>query len=98
MRIENIIEYLSDIGIINNNNLNIFLNIFTEVNKNNNYNKTNIFSIIKITFFNFIKNLTMNDKHLYNLCKNILNTYYQQNLINKYKVLNNIKKILYFKL
>ena len=73
MRIENVIEYLSDIGIINNNNLNIFLNIFTEVNKNNNYNKNNIFSIMKITFFNFIKNLTMNDKNLYNLCKNIIN-------------------------
>ena len=66
IRIENVIEYLSDIGIINNNNLNIFLNIFTEVNKNNNYKNINIVYIIKINFFNLIKKLTINEKNLYN--------------------------------
>jgi hypothetical protein len=61
MNSEKIIDYLSSLGIIDENKINNFLNIFSEITRNtsnnNNFDNNNI-DIIKLSLFSFLRNIS----------------------------------------
>lgn len=82
------VDYLFYIGIINNENLEIFLQCFQNVNKEKNVNnQQNLLN----SLINYFKNLKIND--LENLAKNIFNKFIENKnkIVNKF--LKNITKI-----
>ena len=82
------VDYLFYIGIINNENLELFLQCFQNINKEKNVNnQQNLLN----SLINYFKNLKIND--LENLAKNIFNKFIENKnkIVNKF--LKNITKI-----
>ena len=101
MNSEKIIDYLSSLGIIDENKINNFLNIFSEITRNtsnnNNFDNNNI-DIIKLSLFSFLRNISKNDKNLFELSRNIILSYNKFIIKELYKKLENVKWILYLKI
>ena len=101
MNSEKIIDYLSSLGIIDENKINNFLNIFSEITRNtsnnNNFDNNNI-DIIKLSLFSFLRNISKNDKNLFELSRNIILSYNKFIIKECYKKLENVKWILYLKI
>ena len=102
MNSEKIIDYLSLLGIIDEYKINNFLNIFSEIirntNNNNNFDNNNNIDILKLSLFSFLRNISKNDKNLFELSRNIILSYNKFVTKEFYKKLENVKWILYLKI
>ena len=97
MNIEQICEYLNEIGILDMNCIKDYLILTTNIlNENRKYKSIN--DVYKISLFAFLRGVNNDDKSLYFLCSNIINSYNRYNLIKKYKFLHYFKKLLYVKI
>ena len=102
MRLEEICSFLNEIGILDLKHTQNFLSIYTNFllnNKNLNRNK-NIHDIdnntLKIILFAYIKNISSDDKELYDISSNIINSYNKNKLIKQYQAICFLKKIIFF--
>ena len=95
MEVEKICQYLNEIGIIEYENVNIFLNIYSTLNdkKYSSEIEKIIDALKKYLNDNFIKNNKTSK-----LCESIVSSYNTYQLISKYKSLNNMNNILLNKL
>ena len=100
MNVQQLCEYLNEIGIIDMDNMKSFLNISTYMMNNNNNNQSNksIKEIYKIALFSYIRELNKNDKNLFFTCSNIINSYKRFIILKKYNSLFIFKKLLYLKI
>ena len=92
MKIEKICEYFNDIGILEVNNIDSFLRIYSQLNTKRFRNKM---EQLKLALFSYIKTVSRNDSNLYNLCKNIVDGFTNNQIVQKYRslyVMNNILK------
>ena len=95
MNLEKICEYLSEIGILEYENINAFLNIYSNLNKQNYSHKANkIIDALKI----YLNNNFINNNQLSKLCESIISSYANYQLILKYQSLNNMNNLLLSKL
>ena len=97
MNVEQLCEYLNEIGIVDINNLKNYLTIIsTFINNNsNNYSENDLYLI---SLFAYLRGINKSDKRLYILCANIINSYNRYALLKKYNFLYNFKNILYYKI
>ena len=77
MRIEKICEYFNDIGILQLDNINRFLNIYSQLSQNKYKNKSDK---LILALFSYITLISKNEQQLYDICKNIVNCF-SNNLI-----------------
>ena len=97
MNIEQLCEYLNEVGILDINNIKNYLEMFTNIIGSNCRNKS-INDVYKISLFAYIRGINNSDKNLYILCSNIINSYNRYNLIKKYNFLYHFKRLLYCKI
>ena len=91
MKNEKICEYLSDIGILLFENIDLFLKIYSSNNINNlNSEKGKL----KNSLLLYLQNTIKEEKLLNSMSNNIIETYYNTKAINKYKSLKNVFNIL----
>ena len=95
MKIQKICEYLSDIGILQMENINRFLKIYTQLSQNKYKNKSDK---LILALFSYITLVSKNEQQLYDICKNIVNSYTNNQIINRYKSLNIFNNIFKTKL
>ena len=95
MKIKKICEYLSEIGILELKDLNYFLKIYSQIE--NNKCKREI-DRLKICLFIYINSISKNDNHLFKICRNIIDSYLNTQLVLKYKALNSFSNIFKNKL
>ena len=91
-----ICEYFNDIGLIDYDNVNLFLNICTEIIKKNNFKKNS--DIFITSLFSYMKIISKNEKQLFEYSNRTINAFYNNQLISKYKAIRIIKTIFFFKL
>ena len=92
MKIEKICEYLNDIGLLQLNNISTFLKIYSNINNNKQKNELNK---IILALFSYISSISKNEQQLYDICKNIINSFTNNQIVHRYrgiKILNNIFK------
>ena len=91
MKIEKICEYFNEIGILEYENINIFLEIYSKLSYKNYLRLTDKLRDTLTIYFNnnFIKTNTISK-----LCDSILSSFNNYQLILKYRTLNNLKNIL----
>lgn len=95
MKIEKICEYLNEIGILEYENINEFLNTYSTLNKQNNSSKVKkIIDTLKI----YLNKNFVNNNQISKLSENIICSYNNYQLITKYQLLNNMNNILISKL
>ena len=99
MNIQQLCDYLNEIGIIDMNNIKHFLQISTYMmnDKINNQSIKSINDIYKISLFSYIREIINDDKKLYKTCANIINSYKRYIILKKYNSLFLFKKIIYLK-
>ena len=85
MTIEKICEYFNDIGILQLENINNFLKIYSQLSKNKYKNKTDK---IVLALFSYMTLISKNEQQLYDICKNIINNYSNNLIVYRYKALN----------
>ena len=105
MKIEEICEYLNELGILSINKTPLFLSIYTGLigknNKNNlNYKTNNDIDNYKliIILFAFLKKIISSDKELYELCSNIINSHTKNKLIKQYQGLCFLNKVIFYQI
>ena len=100
MNVQQLCEYLNEIGIIDMDNMKNFLNITTYMldNNVNNQSDKSIKEIYKIALFSYIRELNKNDKNLFFTCSNIINSYKRFIILKKYNSLFLFKKLIYLKI
>ena len=91
-----ICEYFNDIGLIDYDNVNLFLNICSEIIKKNNFKKNS--DIFITSLFSYMKIISKNEKQLFEYSNRTINAFYNNQLISKYKAIRIIKTIFFFKL
>ena len=98
MKIEEICQYLNELGILSIKNTPLFLSIYSGLVKNNlksiknNKIENNQLTII---LFAFLKKIITNDKELYELSSNIIHSHKKNKLIRQYQGIYFFKKIIY---
>ena len=95
MFVEKICEYLSEIGVLNIDNIDCFLKIHTNLPDrqfNNNSEK------LQYTLFTYLKEQLKNDDFFFQFSKDIINSYANSQLITKYKTLRNFCALIQNKL
>ena len=98
MNLAQICSYLNEVGILDINNIKNYLSMTTNIiNDNENNNRSNN-DIYKISLFAYLRGINTNDRNLYLLCTNVINSYNRYILIKKYNYLHHFKKILYYKI
>ena len=85
MRIEKICEYFNDIGILQLENINRFLKIYTQLSQNKYKNKSDK---LILALFSYITLVSKNEQQLYDICKNIVNSFSNNQILYRYKALN----------
>ena len=98
MNIEEICQYLNELGILSIKNTPLFLSIYSgqlknkpKSNKNNNIENNNL----TIILFAFLKKVFSNDKELYELSSNIIHSHTKNKLIRQYQGICFLNKIIY---
>ena len=91
MKIEKICEYLNEIGILEYENINTFLEIYSKLN---NKNYTRLIDKLRDTLIIYFNNNFIKNNRLAKLCESIIISYSNYQLILKYRTLNNLKNIL----
>ena len=91
MKIEKICEYLNEIGILEYENINIFLEIYSKLN-NDKYLRT--IDRLKDTLIIYLNNNFIKNNKISQLCQSILSSFNNYQLILKYRNLNNLNNIL----
>ena len=95
MNMEKVCEYLNEIGILDYDNINTFLNIYSKLsNQNNTSDMNKIIDTLKI----YLNNYFIKNNQTLKLCQNIVYSYNTYQLISKFKSLNNMNNILLQKL
>ena len=92
---EKLCEYFNDLGILQLNDVNTFLKIYSNISPNNYENKN---EKIILALFSYLSLITKNDQHLYEICKDMIDSYSNNQIINRYKGLNIINNIFRTKL
>ena len=101
MKIEEICEYLNELGILDIKHTPIFLSLYSGFKANNNNFKQNIQSednTIKIIVFAFLKKMISNDKELYEICSNIVNSYNKNKIIKLYQGICFLNKVIFYQI
>ena len=98
MKIEQICQYLNELGILSIKNTSLFLSIYSglpqnKVNTNRKHNLEN--NELIIILFAFLKKIISNDKELYELCSNIINSHSKNRLIKLYQGICFLNKVIY---
>ena len=98
MKIEEICQYLNELGILSIKNTPLFLSIYSGLvknklksNKNNNIESNQL----TIILFAFLKKIIINDKELYELSSNIIHSHKKNKLIRQYQGICFLNKIIY---
>ena len=91
MKIEKICEYLNEIGIIEYENINTFLEIYSKLN---NKNYTRLIDKLRDTLIIYFNNNFIKNNRLSKLCESIILSFSNYQLILKYRTLNILKNIL----
>ena len=83
MNIQQLCDYLNEIGIIDIDNIKHFLEITTYMINNNIQNESNKSTndIYKISLFSYIREINEDDKNLFFTCSNIINSFKRFNYI-----------------
>ena len=92
MKLEKICEYLNDIGILQLEDIDKFLKIYTQISHNHFKNSTDK---LILALFSYITMISKNEQRLYNICKNIINCFSNNQILNRYRglyMINNIFK------
>ena len=90
-----ICEYFNDIGLVDYDNVNLFLDIYSEIVKKNNLK--NINDILTTALFSFMKIISKDEKQLFDYANRTINAFYNNQLISKYKAIRTIKTVLFLK-
>ena len=105
MKIEEMCEYLNDFGILSIKNAPLFLSIYSGLIGNNkqyknNSRKNNNIENNKLTIilFAFLKKIISNDKELYELCSNIINTHSKNKIIKQYQGICFLNKVIFYQI
>ena len=99
MKIEEIISYLNELGILDIKHTSLFLSLYSGFIMNNKQFKQNQNSennTFKIILFAFLKKIVSNDKELYQVCSNIISSYNKNKIIRKYQSICFLNKVLYY--
>ena len=91
-----IYEYFNDIGIVDYDNINLFLNIYSDILKNKSYKNKD--ELLKRSLFSYMKIISNDENKLYEYSNRVINSFKNNQIISKYKSMKIIKTILYFKL
>ena len=89
-------EYFNEIGLIDPENINTFLNIYSDVIRTSEKKEETEF--LKIALFSYMKLILEDDKTLFDFIERIISSFNNYQLISKYKALKDIKSNIYFKL
>ena len=95
MENEKLCEYLSDIGVLLFDNVDLFLNIYSS---NNSKQFKSEQEKLKNSLFIYLQKTIKDEKYLNEINNNIIETFYNNQAINKYKILKNFVNILHQKL
>ena len=95
MEKEKIFEYLSEIGVLLFDNIDSFLNIYSNINSKN-FNTEQ--EKLKNALFIYLQETTKNEQHLNSISNNIIEGFYNKQAINRYNALKNLVNILNLKL
>ena len=105
MKIEEICQYLNELGILSIKNTPLFLSIYSGLIGNNkqyknNSRKNNNIENNKLTIilFAFLKKIISNDKELYELCSNIINTHSKNKIIKQYQGICFLNKVIFYQI
>ena len=100
MNIQQLCDYLNEIGIIDMDSVKHFLQISSYMINNNIQHKSNksISDIYKIALFSYIREINVDDQNLYFTCSNIINSYKRFIILKKCNSLFLFKKIIYLKI
>ena len=82
MKIEKLCEYLNEIGILQLDNINTFLKIFSQISKNKYKNVTDK---LTMAFFKYFTLISKTDQNLYDICRNIIDSYTNNQILQRYK-------------
>ena len=91
-----ICEYFNDIGLVDYDNVNLFLNIYAEIIRKNNLKKKS--DILRTALFSFMKIISKDEKQLFEYADRTINAFYNNQLISKYKSIRIIKTVIFLKL
>ena len=94
MKNEKLCEYLSDIGILLFDNIDLFFQIYSTNNSKMFNSKQEKF---KNSLFLYLKKTSENENHLKEISNHLIEGYYNSHLINKYKYLTNLFNLLRLK-
>ena len=95
MKNEKLCEYLSDVGVLLLDNIDLFFQIYSS----NNLNKsTKEQEKLKNSLFLYLQKTSKNENLLKSMSSHIIETYYNTQAINKYKALKNLIAIFKLKL
>ena len=101
MRIEEICEYLNELGILDIKHTSNFLSLYSGFiinNKRLNQNRNSEDNTFKLILFAYFKKLISNDKDLYEMCSNIINSHKKNRLIRQYHSICFLNKVLFYQI
>ena len=90
MKIKKICEYLCDIGLLGIKDINYFLKIYSQIDNNKCRREVDK---LKISLFSYINSISKDDKLLFQICRNIIDSFVNSQIVLKYKALNSINNI-----
>ena len=90
MKIKKICEYLCEIGILELKDVNNFLQIFSQID--NNKCKKEL-DKLKLSLFSYFNLISKNDNQLFKICRNIIDSFVNHQIVSKYKSLNSLNNI-----
>ena len=91
MKFHKLCEYLNDIGLLQYNNIKIFLQIYSQkslVRVKDESQKYNL------ALFSYLSLFFEDKSNLYSLCKNIINSFNNNQIIKRYKAIESFKNII----
>ena len=95
MKIEKLCEYLNDIGLLQLSNINTFLKIYSQISHNKYKNPTDK---LALALFSYLGLVSKNEQHLYDICKNIVESFSNNQIIQRYRGIKLLRSILKSKL
>ena len=96
MNDDKIFEYLSDIGILLFDNIDLFFEINSKNNKDNQFKNER--EKLKESLFLYLQKTSKDDNLLRNMSKQLIESYYNSKLVTKYKEIKNFINIIQNKL